>query len=72
MLINLLRSGDQVPVRITFNNIRNKEDFAATIAKQLEIDSTSILNYILDTNFLNQVNKDHAFINKLDIYIKLI
>ena len=27
-LVRLLRSGDQTPIRITFNNVRTKEDLA--------------------------------------------
>ncbi len=45
-LINLLRSGEQDPVRLTFTSIRTEEDLAGNIAKQLEIDSTAILLYI--------------------------
>ena len=51
-LINLLRSGDQTPIRLTFNNIRTKEQLAARVAEQLEIDSASIIKYITDSIFL--------------------
>ena len=51
-LINLLRSGDQTPIRLTFNNIRTKEQLAARVAEQLEIDSASIIQYITDSIFL--------------------
>jgi UPF0755 protein len=33
--IRMFRSGQQIPVRITFNNVRLKEDFAERIGKQL-------------------------------------
>ena len=39
-LVNLLRSGRQTPVNVVFNNLRTKEQFAGTIAKQLELDSS--------------------------------
>lgn len=42
-LINMLRSGQQAPVRITFNNIRYPEQLASRIGKQLEADSTELL-----------------------------
>ena len=52
-LVNLLRSGRQTPVNVVFNNLRTKEQFAGTIAKQLELDSLSLLTAITDTSFLN-------------------
>jgi UPF0755 protein len=52
-LINLLRSGKQTPIQVTFNNLRNKEQFAGKIAYQIEADSVDLLTYITDTSFLN-------------------
>ena len=54
-LINLLRSGKQTPIKVTFNNIRTKEQFAGKISAQIEADSMSILQYITDTLFLNKL-----------------
>jgi UPF0755 protein len=51
-LINLLRSGEQDPVRLTFTSIRTEEDLAGSIARQLEIDSTDILQHIRDTTVI--------------------
>ena len=45
-LINLLRSGEQDPVRLTFNNIRTEEELAASISRQLELDSLTIIQHI--------------------------
>lgn len=45
-LINLLRSGVQDPVRITFNNIRVREQLAGVVAANIEADSVSILNLL--------------------------
>ena len=61
-LVNLLRSGKQTPIKVTFNNLRNKEQLAGKIASQIEADSLSILNYITDTTFLNklQLNTDNV------------
>ena len=50
-LINLLRSGRQTPIKVTFNNLRTKEQLAGRIANQIEADSFSILSYITDTVF---------------------
>jgi UPF0755 protein len=43
-LINLLRSGAQTPVMVTFNNIRTREDLAGKLARQLQSDSLSFLS----------------------------
>jgi len=51
-LVRLLRSGRQSPVRLTFNNIRTKEQLAARLGSQLMADSTSILKLLNDTAFL--------------------
>jgi UPF0755 protein len=44
-LVNLLASGRQTPVRVTFNNLRTKYDLAGRIAQQLEPDSAEIMAY---------------------------
>jgi UPF0755 protein len=51
-LINLLRSGNQDPVMVTFNNMRTKEQLAGNLSKQLEADSLSILRLMNDTALL--------------------
>jgi len=53
-LVRILRSGRQTPVRLTFNNIRTKEQLAARLSTQLMADSVSILNLLNDTAFLAQ------------------
>ena len=50
-LVNLLRSGKQTPIKVTFSNLRTKEQLAGRIANQIEADSLSILNFITDTIF---------------------
>jgi UPF0755 protein len=42
-LLNMLRSGKQVPVKVVFNNIRLKQDLASDVSKQIEADSTDLL-----------------------------
>lgn len=51
-LINLLRSGDQTPIKVVFNNIRTKEEFAKKISQQIEPDSADIINLINDSLFI--------------------
>ena len=55
-LINLLRSGRQTPVKVTFNNLRTKEELAAMIATQIEADSLSIIEYISDVMFQKKLS----------------
>lgn len=50
-LINILRSGNQEPIQLTFNNIRTKEELAFKIAGQIEADSIDIMRYLNDTAF---------------------
>ncbi len=51
-LINILRSGRQTPVKITFNNIRILNQLAEKFGRQLEADSTQIMNFLSDeSNF---------------------
>lgn len=51
-LVNLLRSGNQSPIRLIFNNIRTKEHLAQRISKQLQIDSASVVNLLSDSTYL--------------------
>ena len=51
-LIRILRSGRQTPVRLTFNNIRTKEQLAARLGSELMADSSSIIKLMNDTAFL--------------------
>ena len=53
-LIRALSKGRQTPVRLTFNNIRTKEQLAGRLAAQLMPDSVDILNLLNDTSFLQQ------------------
>ncbi len=55
-LINLLRSGNQDPVRVTFNNIRLKEELAGNIARQIEADSLSIIKMLNQPDVLKKYN----------------
>jgi UPF0755 protein len=53
-LVNLLRSGKQIPVNLSFNNQDSIEKLAGRIAEQIEADSVSILNSVLDPLFLKE------------------
>jgi UPF0755 protein len=43
-LINLIKAGNQDPVKLKFHNIRKKENFAAYLASNLEADSLSFIS----------------------------
>ena len=42
--INMLRSGDQVPIKLTYSNARSLEDLAAKIAGYLAFDSAAMMS----------------------------
>ena len=50
-IINSIRSGN-IPVTIKFNNQERLEDLAGHLAKQIELDSASLLDAMLDEDFL--------------------
>ena len=43
-LVNTLRSGNQTPVKVTFNNIRTMAELAGEVSDYLECDSVELLN----------------------------
>ena len=52
-LVNMLRSGNQLPLKIRFHNLRTKQQLAGKISSQIETDSISIINLITDSVFLD-------------------
>ena len=61
-LISLLRSGRQTPVKVTFNNIRTKENFAERIAREIEPDSVEIIHLLNDSVYLKIFGFDNETI----------
>lgn len=53
-LIRNLRSGRQVPVRVTLNNVRTKEQLAGRLSSQLMTDSLTFLKLLNDREFLTK------------------
>jgi UPF0755 protein len=47
-IINLLRTGRQSPVKITFSTARTLDNIAGRIGGQIEADSASIMNFLSD------------------------
>ncbi|WP_342328050.1 endolytic transglycosylase MltG [Pedobacter sp. FW305-3-2-15-E-R2A2] len=62
-LINMLKAGNQEPVKLKFQNIRKKENFAGYLAKSLESDSLTFIK-LLDSAALIEkygFNKDNSY-----------
>ena len=53
-LINLLRSGKQSPVKLTFSNVVTLNQIAGRIGKQLEADSLQIISFLSDDSNYNK------------------
>ncbi|SNR15524.1 endolytic transglycosylase MltG [Tenacibaculum jejuense] len=66
-LVNVLRSGNQTPVKVSFNNQDTLEKLAGRIAQQLETDSITLLNSFKDSDFLKKQNFTEA--SALAMYI---
>jgi len=54
-LIELLRSGNQEAVKITFNNIRDKEQLCEKISKNIEASKSSIRDIFEDKEYLSSI-----------------
>jgi UPF0755 protein len=55
-LVDMLRSGDQEPVRVFFQNARTPAELAGRISRQIEADSLALLNLMKDREFLQEFN----------------
>ena len=55
-IVNLLRSGNQTAIKLSFNNQNTLEKLAGRVAQQLETDSVSLLNSFKDKDFLSKNN----------------
>ncbi|MGI6048473.1 MAG: endolytic transglycosylase MltG [Petrimonas sp.] len=54
-VIRMLRSGNQTPVSITFNNMRTKKNLAGRISQQLMMDSIELLNALNDAEKVKEL-----------------
>lgn len=55
-VVNLLRSGNQTPINLSFNNQDTLEKLAGRIAEQIEADSITLLQTMKDPTFLKNNN----------------
>ncbi len=52
-LVNMLRSGKQSPVKLTFNNIRTVEELASKISKVIETDSFELTELLNNESYID-------------------
>lgn len=57
-LLKNLRRGNQAPIRMTFNNIRVKEDLAIRLSEQLMINSDELLGLMNDVAYCESLGFD--------------
>jgi len=51
-LVRMLRSGRQIPVNVTFNNIRFNTQLAGAVTRNIEADSASVMALLVDSAYL--------------------
>ena len=63
-LINMLKAGNQEPVKLKFQNIRKKENFAAYLANNLEPDSLNFISLLDSTALLEKYgfNNENSYV----------
>ncbi len=66
-LVDMLRAGKQVPVNVTFNNVRGIYQMAGKVGRQIEADSADIVNYLNDSSNLVKAGVDTVPISTLFI-----
>ncbi|REG78498.1 endolytic transglycosylase MltG [Algoriphagus antarcticus] len=66
-LIRLLRSGKQTPIRVTFNNVRTKEDLAEKITANMEISGDQFLDLVQDSVYIRKFDFDEETIMSMFI-----
>lgn len=64
-LINMLRAGEQTPVRVIFNSTRTKAQWAAKMASQIEPDSITLINLLNDSAFLSDYGFEPATVSTM-------
>ncbi|MFN8406728.1 MAG: endolytic transglycosylase MltG [Sphingobacteriaceae bacterium] len=73
-LINMLKAGNQEPVKLAFQNIRLKENFVGMVAKKIESDSLSMIRLLDSSTFVAKYgfNKDNIYVmfipNSYELY----
>ena len=55
-LVRMLRAGNQVPVQVTFNTIRTKEELAEKITANLEASEEQVLELLQDSAYIRSLD----------------
>ena len=66
-LVDLLRSGKQEPVKLSFDHIRTVKELAGKVSREIEADSISIYNLLTDRDFVGKYGLDSKTILTLFI-----
>ncbi len=66
-LVDLLRSGKQEPVKLSFDHIRTIKELAGKVSREIEADSISIYNLLTDSDFVSKYGLDNKTILTLFI-----
>ncbi len=66
-LVRMLRSGAQVPVKVTFNNVRTKEDLAEKITANLEVTPDQFMALIQDSVYIRKFDFEEESIMSMFI-----
>ena len=66
-LIDLLRSGKQTPVLLTFNNIRTLPELAGKLGGRIEADSSDIIDFLSDEG--NYKNDGFTRLNVITVFL---
>jgi UPF0755 protein len=66
-LVRMLRSGQQTPVRVTFNTIRTKEDLAEKISANLEVSKEQFLELLQDSVYIRKFGVEEETVMSLFI-----
>ncbi|MFI3280481.1 MAG: endolytic transglycosylase MltG [Rikenellaceae bacterium] len=61
-IVRMLKLGEQLPVNVTFNNIRTLPDLAGRVSSQLDIDSLDLLNYLQNDKVCSKYGFDSTTI----------
>ena len=66
-LVRMLRSGQQTPVRVTFNTIRTQEDLAEKISANLEVSKEQFLELLQDSVYIRKYGVEEETVMSLFI-----
>ncbi len=66
-LVRMLRSGQQSPVRVTFNTVRTQEDLAEKISANLEVSKEQFLELLQDSVYIRKFGFEEETIMSLFI-----